>query len=389
MNDLVTGLFDSGNAWSRRTRGRLTGLSPDLTELLLHLATADAFWNWRYKVDAAWKRRAKALLKADGADVLVRYAVHELARGGSFHDVRDPDEAIRDLGRQGVPARPRSLAIGFLLAAGWLREDTGGLSADLALVARKNAQAMDSYYRVDHAVAGAAFHALGDLPGPGAMDVLWTLHSLVTTSMHPQRVLAKSVKRAAARLGVPADELAERTVPHHGLETDGTLTVGWIGRGALWWNASVDAVIALDADGRVTVEWTDGDRVTRTTAPFRCPNGYRTPMRADSITLVHCIAKSIEETVAEERRRLGSRAVRDRTLSRSDWVRFYRDHPVTGVVTRALAWEYGLPGDPAHHPLDPAADPTALPAAARIRLRPPSPDAPGPSSDAPAVSTGP
>ncbi|MFJ7779540.1 DUF4132 domain-containing protein [Streptomyces yangpuensis] len=376
MSDLVTDLFDPGNAWSRRTRERLTGLSPDLTGLLLHLATADEFWNWRYKVDAAWKRRAKALLTADGADELVRYAVRELARDGSFHDVRDADEAIRGLLSQGAPTGPRSLALGFLLAAGWLREDTGGLSADLALVARKNAQAMDSYYRVDHDIAGAAFHALGDLPGPGAMDVLWTLHFLVTTSMHPQRVLAKSVKRAAARLGVPPHELAERTVPRHGLETDGTLTVGWIGRGALWWNASVDAVIALDADGRVTVEWTDGDRVTRTTAPFRCPNGYKNPTRADSITLVQRTAKAIEATVAEERRRLGTSAVRDRTLSRPDWVRFYRDHPVTGVVTRALAWEYRLPDDPAHHPLDPAADPTALPAAARIRLRPTSPDAP-------------
>ncbi|MFJ3974259.1 hypothetical protein [Streptomyces sp. NPDC090021] len=60
--------------------------------------------------------------------------------------------------------------------------------------------------------------------------------------MHPQRVLAESVKRAAAGLGAPAGGPADRTVPRHGRETGGTLTVGWIGRGALWWNASVDAV---------------------------------------------------------------------------------------------------------------------------------------------------
>ncbi|WP_234432182.1 flavodoxin family protein [Streptomyces sp. NRRL S-378] len=75
-------------------------------------------------------------------------------------------------------------------------------------------------------------------------------------------------------------------------------------------------MIALDADGRVAVEWTDGGRVTRTAAPFRCPNGDKNPMRADSITLVRRIAKGLEETVAEERRRLGTSAFRDRTLSR-------------------------------------------------------------------------
>ncbi|MEJ8641471.1 hypothetical protein WKI68_08185 [Streptomyces sp. MS1.HAVA.3] len=202
------------------------------------------------------------------------------------------------------------------------------------------------------------------------MEALWTLHYQVTTSMHPHGVLVKSVKRAAARLGVPPHELAERTVPRHGLEPDRTLTIGWIGRGALWWNASIDAVITLEDSGRVTVEWTDEDRVTRTTAPFRCPNGYKTPMRADSITLVQRTAKRIEETVAEERRRIGAQAAEARTLSWPDWVRYYRDHPVTGVVTRSLAWEYQLPGDPAHHPLDPAAEPTAFPSATRIRLRP-------------------
>ncbi|MFE3993877.1 hypothetical protein ACFXPW_19650, partial [Streptomyces goshikiensis] len=83
-------------------------------ELVTHLGTSDGFWTWRYKVDTAWKRRAQALLKAGGADELVRYAVREPARGGSFHDVNDPERAIRELGTRPV-SRARSLAIGFLL----------------------------------------------------------------------------------------------------------------------------------------------------------------------------------------------------------------------------------------------------------------------------------
>ncbi|MFE2547482.1 hypothetical protein ACFXGI_02850 [Streptomyces sp. NPDC059355] len=373
MSDLVTDLIDPGNGWSTRTRERLTGLSPELGELVVHLGTSDGFWNWRYKVDAAWKRRAKALLKADGAAELVRYAVRELARGGSFHDMDDPGHVIRELGMAKPASRARSLAIGFLLAAGWLRRDGEGLSADLATVARKNAQAMDTYHRVDHDIAGAAFAALGDLPGPEAMEELWALHYDVTRALHPQKVLAKSVKKAAARLGVPAYELAERTVPRHGLERDGTLTVGWFGQGVLWWNASVDAVVTLHDTGQVTVDWADGDHVTRTTAPFRSPAGYKTPMRADSVTLVQRYAQNVGKTLTEERQRLGAPADGSRTWLWTDWVRYYRDHPITGVATRALAWEYRLPNETAYRPLHPdfyALPAAGAPAATEVRLRP-------------------
>ncbi|MEV0987916.1 hypothetical protein [Streptomyces sp. NPDC049949] len=373
MSDLVTDLFDPGNAWSTRTRERLTGLSPELGALVVHLGTSDGFWNWRYKVDAAWKRRAKVLLKADGADELVRYAVRELARGGSFHDMDDPEHVIRELGMIKPASRARGLAIGFLLAAGWLRRDGEGLSADLAAVARKNAQAMDTYHRVDHEIAGAAFAALGDLPGPEAMEELWALHYDVTRALHPRKVLVKSVKKAAARLGVPAHELAERTVPRHGLERDGTLTVGWFGKGVLWWNASVDAVVTLHDTGQVTVDWAEGDHVTRTTAPFRSPAGYKTPMRADGVTLVRRYAQNIGKTLAEERQRLGALAGGTRTWLWTDWVRYYRDHPVTGVATRALAWEYRLPNETAYRPLPPdfyAVPAAGVPAATEVRRRP-------------------
>ncbi|MFE9845409.1 hypothetical protein [Streptomyces goshikiensis] len=226
MSDLVAAdLFDPGNGWSTRTRERFTALTPELGELVTHLGASDGFWTWRYKVDTAWKRRARALLKAGGADELVRYAVRELARGGSFHDVTDPERAIREFGTRPV-SRARGLAIGFLLAAGWLRRDADGLSADLAAVARKNAQAMPTYHRVDDNIAGAAFNALGDLPDPDAMEELWALHYDVTRAVHSRTALVKAVKKAAARRDVPAHELAERTVAARagaGRDADGRL----------------------------------------------------------------------------------------------------------------------------------------------------------------------
>ncbi|MGW2701529.1 hypothetical protein [Streptomyces sp. NPDC001340] len=336
----------------------------------MHLGTASAFWNYRYHVDASWKRRTKALLMADGADELVRYAVRELAKDG-FHGMTDARHVIRELGQCRPPSPARGLAIGVLLAAGQLRNDTDGLSADLAIVARKNAQAMDTYHRVDDDLAGAAFAALGELPGLAAMEELWSLHYQITESQHPRKVLVKSVKKAANRLGVPPHELAERTVPRHGLEPDGTLTVGWFNRGVLWWNAAVDAVITLHSTGQVTVDWIDeGGATTRTTAPFRSPNGYKTPLRADSVDLVRRYAQDLGKTLAAERRRLTALAGEHRTWLWPDWVRYYRDHPITGVVTRSLDWEYKSSDGHGYQPLDPSAPAATIPIAARVRLRP-------------------
>ncbi|MFI0717255.1 hypothetical protein ACH4SK_43255 [Streptomyces inhibens] len=181
----------------------------------------------------------------------------------------DPQHVVRELGMVKPPTPARALAIGFTLASGWLGRDVDGLAADLATTARKDAAAMDIYYRPDNGLAGTVFAALGELCSPAAPEALWILHVQVTTSQHPHKVLVKSVKKAAARRGVPPHELTARTVPRHGLEPDGTLTIGWTGRGAVWVNAALDAVVALHDDGRVTVDWTDGaGTTTRTVAPL-------------------------------------------------------------------------------------------------------------------------
>ncbi|MEU9116570.1 hypothetical protein AB0D04_33700 [Streptomyces sp. NPDC048483] len=371
MSDLVASLLDPGNDWSNRTRDCFTDLSPELTELVLHLGAAAQFFDYRYKVDTTWKRRTKALLKAYGAEELVRYLVRELAQGGSFHDMTDPRHIIQDIGQSRAPSPARSPAIGVTLAAGWLRGDTSELAADLAMVARKNAQAMDTYYRADDDLAGATFTALGELPGPAAMEELWTLHYWVTPSQHPHKVLVKSVKKAAARLVVPPHELAERTVSRHGLEPDRTLTIGWIGRGALWWNAALDAVITVHDTGRVTVDWTDEDgTTTRTTAPFRSPHGYKTRTRADSVDAVRRHAQDMERTLAAERLRLATLAGENRTWLWPDWTRYYRDHPITGVFARSLDWEYEAPDGSGYRPLEADAPVRAVPSTARVRLRP-------------------
>lgn len=367
----VDELMDPGNGWSERIRDRLSGLSAELTELVVHLGTTGEFWNYCYKVDTPWKRQTKALLKADGANELIRHAIQSLAADGSLHAMNDADHVLRELGKTKPPSPTRGLAIGFTLAASWLRGNVDQLASDLAMVARKNAAAMDTYHRPDDDLAGAAFTALGELQGQEVLEELWTLHYQVPYSQHPHTVLVKSVKKAAARLGVPPHELAERTVPRHGLEPDGTLTIGWIGHGALWFNAGLDAVITLHDDGQVTVDWTDETgTTTRTMASFRSPTGYKARHRVEDVDGVRRYAQRIEKTVNEERLRLTGLAAENRTWNYADWTRYYRDHPVTRVVTRTLKWDYEVPDGHGFRPLDPTTPLAPIPATARVRLRP-------------------
>ncbi|WP_335970665.1 DUF4132 domain-containing protein [Streptomyces sp. CA2R106] len=345
MADDVDDLLDPGNGWAERIRSRVTGLPPELTALVLHLGQAGAFWDFHYKVDTAWKRQTKALLKADGARELVAGAIRALAADGSLRDCTDPGIPYKELMAMASRTPTTALACGFTLAAGHLARgaspaELGDLVADLLTVARKNAAVLDGYYVRDDDLSAAVFTALGDL---SAMDALWTVHREVQPSAHPHRHLVRTVKKTATRLKVPPHQLEERTVPTHGIGPDGTLLLGPIGRGAVWMNVHYEAVLTVSAAGRLTVDWIDvqGDgTTTRTSAPFRSPNGFKDRYLSHNVDATRHLAGRIEETLSAERRRLYGLRRENRLWPYADWARHYRDHPLTGILARALVWEY-------------------------------------------------
>lgn len=345
MAECVDDLLERGNGWAERIRERVTHLPPELTALVLHLGRAGTFWDWHYKVDAAWKRQTKALLKADGARELVVEAIRALSVGGSLHDCTDPNITWQELWAKSDRTPTRDLACGFALAAGYLGRDASPteleeLVADLLTVARKNAFVLDGFYKRDDELSGAVFTALADL---SAMEVLWTLHREVQPGAHSHRHLAKMVKKTATRLGVPPHQLQERTVPTHGVGPDGTLQLGWIGRGAIWLNVPYGAVITVSDTGRVTVDWIDvdeGGATTRTSSPFRSPTGFKTRYLPHNVDAPRLLARKIEETLSAERRRLCALLHEHRLWPHAEWARYYRDHPLTGIFARALIWEY-------------------------------------------------
>ncbi|WAZ19275.1 DUF4132 domain-containing protein [Streptomyces cinnabarinus] len=345
MAECVEDLLVAGNGWAERIRDRVTGLPPELTALVLHLGQTGTFWDWHYKVDAAWKRETKALLKADGGRELIAEGIRALAAGGSLHDCTDPNITLQELWAMSDPSPVRDLANGFALAAGYLARaaspaELDALVADLLMVVRKNAFVLDGYYKRDDELVGAVFTALADL---SAMETLWILHREVQPGAHSHRHLAKMVKKTAKRLGVPPHQLEERTIHTHGLGPDGSLRLGWRGHGANWLNIPYEAVITVSDTGRVCLDWTDvdeGGAVTRTFTPFRSPTGFKTRYLSQNVDVTRRQARTIEDALSAERRRLRALQHQSRVWPHEEWARYYRDHPLTGIIARALIWEY-------------------------------------------------
>ncbi|MBC9715726.1 DUF4132 domain-containing protein [Streptomyces sp. TRM66268-LWL] len=381
MSDRIAPLLDLETSWVERMRTHLRGLPPELTDLVLHLADAGTFWDWHYKMDQVWKRRTRELLKADGARDLVATGIRELAHGGSLHDRTEPVLTRQMLRDSGKKTQAQALAFGLALAAGQAggrgasEEQRAALIEDLVTVARKNGGVLDGFYRTDTELVAAAVTSLGEL---SAMEELFTLQREVQPGVLCQRYLVKVVKKTAKRLQVPDHELEERTVATGGLDDNGTLHLGWIGQGAVWLNVPFEAVIQVHDDYTVTMEWIDVDRdraSTVTRSPFTSPRGFKERYLPQNVDGARRRATMVHDLVQGERRRLLALSVQDRVWPYGEWARCYRDHPLTGRMTRALAWQYetsdglwhtGLPDKDTFRLLDGST--VDVPTAARIRL---------------------
>lgn len=94
--------------------------------------------------------------------------------------------------------------------------------------------------------------------------------------------------------------------------------------------------------------WIDGDRVKvrvakakggwTSTVPARLRDGH-----ADRLTELRATAKEATKTLSTERTRIEGLLAADRAWRFQDWVRLYRDHPLTGEWARQLLWVVGTP----------------------------------------------
>ncbi|MEU8106462.1 DUF4132 domain-containing protein [Nonomuraea muscovyensis] len=339
--------------WAAAVRAHLGDApAPEVVELMRHLTTVggprpsktwrsrcldllapdEARWAARFAFDAL-VTASESIGSGFALRVFVSEADSDLARGlvwaaalsdgATAREARHRDDA-RAAGGGEPAAGGGDLETGGDLATGGGDPAAGGGSTVAALARLAERAAGDTLV---WRLAGSALNALAVCGGTDAVEALHGLRRTITSgALLKQADTALAV--AAAGAGVTAAQLVERNVPRHGLATDGTRT----------WQLG-ERTVTLAVRDSAAVRLTAGTGAGRTRLP-----GDASHVRA--------VAKEVRRTLAAERARVEALFAVERAWPYEEWARHYRDHPITGAVTRGLVWQAGdgatfLPGDPA------------------------------------------
>ncbi|MEU6421816.1 DUF4132 domain-containing protein [Streptomyces spiralis] len=205
----------------------------------------------------------------------------------------------------------------------------------------------------DLKLAGAAINALAETGDPASLEALWRLRSRIR-----QRALRKQLDTAlvtaAGQQGITAEQLVERSVPDHGLAPDRSLERELGGHRIR---------VAIEDATTVRLTFTRPDGGTSRTAPTAVKDGF-----PDELRELKALAKEVRGTLSAERTRVEALMSAGREWPYDEWCRYYRDHPVTGVLVRGLIWEFrnAEDADGEWRAVAPAAEPPGRPE--RVRL---------------------
>jgi hypothetical protein len=344
------GLVPPYAPWAALLRDRAnTSPTPELADFLRHLAVLSG-----PRPSQRWRRTCLTLVNAASARDLVAGTLRALAeddplcsRGSGAHTGWIGDghhyhylvhQNDGDLARGVVWAAGLTDGPAVVPYLGALALRTGGPGADVV---------------DDLKLAGAAINALADIDDPAALETLWRLQSQIR-----HRALLKQLDTAlvtaAARQGVTAGQLIERSVPRHGLQPDGSLEREL---------GEYRARVTIEDAVTVRLTFTGPDGRTSRTAPAAVKDGF-----PDELKELKALAKEVRGTLSGERARVEALMSAGREWPYDEWCRYYRDHPVTGTVVRGLIWEYrnGEDADGEWRATAPTAEPPGEPE--RVRL---------------------
>jgi hypothetical protein len=327
-SQLPEGVVPAYAAWAAPLRERLEQAGQPgpagLSELIMHLAGLS-----RPRPSQSWRRRCLVLLEAAAAGDIVGRCLRELAAGeplcstehgaGSwlpahlhFHYLAHANHG--DLARGLVWAASLAGGASVIPLLSGLAVRTGGVGQDVI---------------EDLKLAGAAINALGEIDAPSALEALGRLQTEIK-----HRALGKQIdtalRTAAGRQGITPGQLVERSVPSYGLAADGS-----------WVRHLGDHVARVVIEDSVTVRliFATADGRTLRSAPAAIKAAH-----ADELKALKALLKEVRGTLSGERARIEGLMSAERVWSHDEWTRHYREHPVTGVVTRGLIWEFEEPG---------------------------------------------
>jgi hypothetical protein len=274
-----------------------------------------------------WRRTCVALVDAAAARDVVGGILLALAEGEPLCSRgHGPHTAWHSDGfhyHYVVHQNDRDLARGVVWA--------GALTAGAAAVPYLRALALRTSGAVrsvteDLKLSGAAINALAEIGDPAALEALWRLQAQIKHRAL-RKQLDTALVTAAARQGITAEQLIERSVPDHGLATDGALERD-LGGG-------YRARVAIEDAAKVRLSFVCPDGQSSRTAPAAVKDGF-----PDALKEAKALAKEVRATLSGERARVEALLSAGRSWPYDEWRRIYRDHSVTGVISRGLIWEF-------------------------------------------------
>ncbi|MEV6837913.1 DUF4132 domain-containing protein [Streptomyces sp. NPDC051133] len=319
---LPEGLIPPHAPWAAALRDRANTVpTPELADFVRHLGGLSG-----PRPSQRWRRTCRTLMDAASARDLAAEVLRALAEddplcsresgpptcwsSSAYHHHYLVHQNDGDLARGAVWAGALTGGPTAVPYLGALALRAGGPRADVV---------------EDLKLAGAAINALAEIDDPAALETLWRLQSQIR-----HRALLKQLDTAlvtaAARQGVTAGQLIERSVPGHGLQPDGSLE-----RELGGYRARVTVEDAMT----VRLTYTGPDGRTSRTAPAAVKNGF-----PDELKELKALAKEVRGTLSAERVRVEALMSAGREWPYDEWCRYYRDHPVTGTLVRGLIWEY-------------------------------------------------
>ncbi|MEU6322138.1 DUF4132 domain-containing protein [Streptomyces sp. NPDC047009] len=342
------GLIPAYAPWAAALRERAnTSPTPELAHFVRHLTSLSG-----PRPAQRWRRTCIELADAATARELMASVLRELAEGDP-HCSRRHGSGISWI--QGdayhhhyvVHQNDGDLARGAVWAAA-LAEGPAAVPHLAALALRTGGPGTG--VMEDLKLAGAAINALAEIGDPAALEALWRLQSQVR-HRGLRKQLDTALVTAAGKQGITAGQLIERSVPAHGLAPDASLERDLGG---------YRARVAIEDAATVRLTFTGPDGRTSRTAPAAVKDGF-----ADELKELKALAKEVRGTLSGERARIEALMSAGRSWPYDEWRRYYRDHPLTGVLVRGLIWEF-QGADGLWHAVAPMSEPPGEPE--RVRL---------------------
>ncbi|MEU9332934.1 DUF4132 domain-containing protein [Streptomyces sp. NPDC048290] len=312
--------------------------SREFARLLLHLALPVGA-----RPTQRWRRTCAALVDDAGARDLLGAVLGALATGdpvcvGGGCTGQDPARAGRHY-HVVVEESGLDLARGVL----WAAASGGGPAVvrHLGALALRTGGGPGGGTGQDAGLAGAAVNALADIGDTDALEALWRLQTRIKHRGLRKRIDAGLVL-AAGKQGLTAAQLTERGVPGHGLGPDGVLERELGGHRVR---------LAIEDASTVRLTFVRPGGGTSRTAPAALKDGF-----PEQVAELKELVKEVRATLSGERARIEALLATGHEWPYDDWCRYYRDHPVTGAVVRALIREFRDP-DGVWHPVAPLAEP--------------------------------